>query len=159
MVCRGYTPLQSLSSRLPPALVFTTTAFALAVLGYFASVPPASSQGTDAVLGRDLYLANCARCHGVNLEGQPNWMKRNDDGRLPAPPHDETGHTWHHSDKQLFRITKFGLQAIAPGYESDMPTFGDVLTDEEINSILDYIKSTWPKRQQEYQSARSKSDE
>jgi mono/diheme cytochrome c family protein len=106
--------------------------------------------------GRQLYAANCAGCHGVELEGQPDWMLRLPNGRLPAPPHDETGHTWHHSDEQLFTITKFGLQAIAPGYESDMPAFEQVLTDDEISSILDYIRSSWPERERAYQAERSK---
>jgi len=109
--------------------------------------------------GRSLYVDNCAGCHGVNLEGQPNWMKRKADGRLPAPPHDESGHTWHHSDKQLFTIVKFGLGAIAPGYETDMPAFEDVISDDEITSILGYIKSTWPERALTYQAERSKADE
>jgi len=85
-------------------------------------------------------------------------MKRLPNGRLPAPPHDESGHTWHHSDKQLFIIVKNGLAAIAPGYESDMPTFGGVLTDVQIMAVLGYIKSTWPERAQAYQAARSSAD-
>lgn len=105
--------------------------------------------------GRELYLANCASCHGASLEGQPQWMKRKPDGRLPAPPHDASGHTWHHSDEQLFKITKEGLSAIAPGYESDMPAFGGRLTDAEISEILEYIKSTWPERERAYQAKRS----
>lgn len=79
-------------------------------------------------------------------------------GRLPAPPHDETGHTWHHSDKQLFTIVKFGLAAISPGYESDMPAFSGVVTDEQITLVLDYIKSTWPGRAKAYQADRSRAD-
>jgi mono/diheme cytochrome c family protein len=82
-------------------------------------------------------------------------MRRKPDGRLPAPPHDASGHTWHHSDAQLFLITKKGLSAIAPGYESDMPAFGDKLSDAEITEVLEYIKSTWPERQRAYQAARS----
>lgn len=109
-------------------------------------------------IGRDLYAANCAKCHGANLEGQPDWMKRNENGRLPAPPHDESGHTWHHSDKQLFTITKFGLAAIAPGYESDMPAFEEVLTDDEIRAVWDYIKSTWSERARAFQKARTEAD-
>lgn len=117
---------------------------------------PALAQ--DLAPGRQLYVERCASCHGVNLEGQPNWMQRKSDGKLPAPPHDATGHTWHHSDAQLFRIVRDGLAAIAPGYETDMPAFAETMTDDEIRAVLDYIKSTWPERQQAFQAARSEAD-
>jgi mono/diheme cytochrome c family protein len=71
---------------------------------------------------------------------------------MPAPPHDETGHTWHHADGQLFTITKQGVGAVVPGYESDMPAFGDSLTDAEIRAALAYIKSTWPERERAFQA-------
>jgi mono/diheme cytochrome c family protein len=97
-------------------------------------------------LGQELYATACASCHGVSLEGQPNWRVRRADGRLPAPPHDETGHTWHHPDDQLFAMTKFGPAAFAglDDYKSDMPAFEGVLSDREIRAVLAYIKSTWP---------------
>jgi mono/diheme cytochrome c family protein len=98
----------------------------------------------QVALGQSVYAAQCARCHGARLEGQPNWRERMDNGRLPAPPHDAEGHTWHHPDAQLFDITKRGPAAIAPGYESDMPAFDGILTDEEIAAVLAYIKSRWP---------------
>ena len=72
-----------------------------------------------------------------------------------APPHDASGHTWHHSDNQLFTIVKKGVSAIVPGYESDMPGFESVLTDQEIRAVLAFIKSTWPEREREYQARRS----
>lgn len=100
----------------------------------------------QVALGETIYRFNCAACHGARLEGQPNWRTRKPDGKLPAPPHDETGHTWHHADEQLFRLTKRGLKPpLAPdGYESDMPAFGGVLTDEQIWAVLAFIKSKWP---------------
>ena len=96
--------------------------------------------------GKAIYATACASCHGANLEGQPNWRIRQADGRLPAPPHDETGHTWHHPDDQLFAMTKFGPAAFAglDDYKTDMPAFDGVLSDEEILAALAYIKSTWP---------------
>lgn len=107
-------------------------------------------------LGSAVYAKHCASCHGAKLEGQPNWRGRNANGRLPAPPHDESGHTWHHADEQLFRITKFGLKPpVAPkGYESDMPAFAGVLTDREIWAVLAYIKRRWPPHIRERQRRR-----
>lgn len=96
--------------------------------------------------GRKLYTTYCAACHGSMLEGQPDWKQRKPDGRLPAPPHDATGHTWHHPDEQLFRITKFGVARTAglKGYQSDMPAFEKILSDEEIIAALSWIKAQWP---------------
>ncbi len=95
--------------------------------------------------GSAVYAESCASCHGTSLEGQPNWRQRKADGTLPAPPHDETGHTWHHSDVQLFEVTKWGTEAVAGGgYKSDMRGFADELDDADIWAVLAYIKSRWP---------------
>jgi mono/diheme cytochrome c family protein len=125
------------------------------LIASLAIVQPAVAQEQD---GRSLYETNCASCHGAQLEGQPDWMSRLPNGRLPAPPHDETGHTWHHSDAQLFRIVKEGLGAIAPGYETDMPAFADRMSDDEIRAVIDYIKTTWPDRESDIQRSRSQAD-
>lgn len=100
--------------------------------------------------GKTLYADHCASCHGANLAGENNWRERKASGRLPAPPHDKTGHTWHHDDRALFNLTKHGPQFVAgDDYESDMPAFKDVLTDREIVAILSFIKSTWPEKVRE----------
>ncbi|MFZ3584459.1 c-type cytochrome [Loktanella sp. DJP18] len=112
----------------------------------------ASSGAYRTAQGKALYVANCASCHGANLEGQSDWRRRLDTGRMPAPPHDETGHTWHHPDAALLKIIKSGLDAVIPGYESDMPAFGSTLSDAEITDVLAYIKSTWPDRQRDFQA-------
>lgn len=105
---------------------------------------PGDTQVT--VLGQKLYSANCAACHGARLEGQPNWRQRDAQGRLPAPPHDATGHTWHHPDDLLFSITKFGVAKAAnlQSYDSSMPAYESVLTDAEIVAVLSWIKAQWP---------------
>ena len=59
--------------------------------------------------GKTVYAEHCASCHGENLEGEDKWRRRKSDGRLPAPPHDASGHTWHHHDWLLFKLTKFWL--------------------------------------------------
>lgn len=106
---------------------------------------PGSDDAATVALGARLYAAHCASCHGATLEGQADWRQRKADGRLPAPPHDASGHTWHHSDEVLFRITRDGMGPFAPpGYQSDMPGFGNVLSTDEIAAVLAFIKSTWP---------------
>jgi mono/diheme cytochrome c family protein len=103
----------------------------------------------SVALGSKIYAQHCAACHGAKLEGQPEWRRRLPSGRMPAPPHDESGHTWHHSDRVLFEITKNGLvPPHAPkDYESDMPAFGGKLSDEDIWAVLAYIKSHWTSRE------------
>lgn len=107
--------------------------------------------------GKQFYADYCAGCHGANLEGQPDWKMPLPSGRMPAPPHDASGHTWHHPDDVLFRIVKEGPAAvIGDGYESDMPGFGNILTDDEIRAILAFIKSTWPERERAHQAEMSR---
>ncbi|WP_244274483.1 c-type cytochrome [Pannonibacter phragmitetus] len=134
------------------------------ILGVFASwryaVTEATARSSVDVIsqGRQIYADQCAACHGADLEGQPDWRTPLPTGRLPAPPHDASGHTWHHPDDVLFRIVKESTAAIVGGgYASDMPGFADVLSDAEIRAVLDYIKSTWPERERSYQSEISRS--
>jgi mono/diheme cytochrome c family protein len=113
-------------------------------LSGLANDEPTKSDPNDPSLvarGKVVYAEQCASCHGAKLEGQPNWRHRLPNGRLPAPPHDATGHTWHHSDRQLFEMTKNGTM---PGYETDMPAYKGVLSDADIWAVLSLIESTWP---------------
>ncbi len=122
---------------------------AFALLGG-AGVPGADADDAGLVArGKIVYADTCAACHGAKLEGQGEWRKRNPDGTLPAPPHDATGHTWHHDDEMLFNYTKKGGAAMAPpGFKSAMPgsgkDFGGTLSDADVWAVLAYIKSTWP---------------
>lgn len=107
--------------------------------------PASAPDPARIAMGQQLYAAHCASCHGANLEGEPGWQNRRADGTLPAPPQDATGHTWHHPDQQLFVIVRDGVQAIAGAdYKTAMAGFGEVLSDDEIRAVLDYIKSRWP---------------
>lgn len=122
------------------------------IYGSFTNSGAAYIDPSDQTLvthGKQIYANNCAACHGAKLEGQPDRRIRQPNRRLPAPPHDKTGHTWHHPDAVLIDIIKNGLVpgVTAPtGYVSDMPAYGKSLTDQDIQAVLAYIKSSWPKQ-------------
>ena len=115
------------------------------------SADPANAEQVQA--GQAVYAQHCAVCHGANLEGQPNWKQPLPTGGLPAPPHDETGHTWHHADALLFKIVKLGGQSgvADPSFKSNMPAFQNVLSNAEIWAVLAFIKNRWPPQIQTFQ--------
>ena len=123
---------------------------ALATLGPFGAKAggPVLQPGDAKVVaqGQSIYQTHCAACHGAKLEGQPNWRERDAKGLLPAPPHDASGHTWHHPDEVLVRITKLGVAKAAnlKDYNSAMPAYEGVLSDQEIVAVLSWIKAQWP---------------
>ncbi len=124
----------------------------------------ASDTVTDPIeTGRTLYDAHCAACHGAELEGAPDWRSPGPDGRLPPPPHDETGHTWHHGDAMLFDYVQRGGQAylddLGVEFDSGMPAFREILTDAEIDAILAFIRSTWPEDIRRIQAERTEREE
>ncbi len=101
--------------------------------------------------GKLAYENNCISCHQVNLSGAENWKELDEDGHRKAPPLNGTGHTWHHDDKTLHSIIKYGLAKLVSNYQGKMAGFGDVLNDDEIDNVLAYIKSYWPKEKYQYQ--------
>lgn len=140
--------------RLVPTAVFSLVLIAAGSFFWMKLVEEEATsrlQPEDPVVvarGEAIYADNCASCHGADLSGEPgwpDWRQRKPDGSLAAPPHDESGHTWHHPDEMLFQITKLGTAAYMgdPARESGMPAFGDSLSDDEIAAALSFIKSTW----------------
>jgi len=96
-------------------------------------------------LGKHLYRLHCASCHGRYLQGQPLWQLNDGDAGRRAPAHDESGHTWQHSDEALFHMTKYGRFDTTPAdARSFMPAFKDVLSDADILAVIAFIKRRWP---------------
>ncbi|MFZ9859413.1 MAG: c-type cytochrome [Roseiflexaceae bacterium] len=94
--------------------------------------------------GKLLYDARCAVCHGGNLQGQPNWQRARSDGSYPAPPHDATGHTWHHNDQYFIEVTLYGGATVTGIPTNAMPGFAGSLSETDVKAILAYIKTSWP---------------
>ena len=94
-------------------------------------------------LGKKLYQANCAFCHGDNREGQPLWNKTYINGKRPAPPLNLSDDFPALSNRELFDITKYGGQPFAPkDYINEMPGFEMLLKDGEIWAIVAFLRSS-----------------
>ncbi|OJJ13785.1 cytochrome C [Alphaproteobacteria bacterium AO1-B] len=128
------------------ALIAVLGAAALFVLPGNENTGLLKPENVDVVArGKIIYDETCAACHGANLEGEADWQMPKADGLMPAPPHDVSGHTWHHSSKLLFDMTKYGVAEAAnrENYQSAMPAYEGVLTDDEIIAVLSFIKASW----------------
>jgi mono/diheme cytochrome c family protein len=137
------------------AAAAVATAVGVGVVWWFAARPPRIDAGDpmQVAVGEALYRAHCASCHGADLEGQPDWRTRLPSGRLPAPPHDAGGHTWHHPDAVLLQIVREGPAFYAAlGVQTDMPAFGTRLSEGDMAAVIAYIKSRWPAEIQARQS-------
>ncbi|MBE2222133.1 MAG: cytochrome c [Anaerolineae bacterium] len=125
----------------------------LFLLLFVAACQPDSRSPDDAA-GEVVYVQYCASCHGIRLEGQPDWKVQNEDGSFKAPPHDDSGHTWHHGDPTLEEAIRLGgarLNDLNIGGTSNMPAFAETLSDEQITAVLSYIKSTWKEENRAWQ--------
>lgn len=141
------------------AMAVAATALVTLALAACGSGGAASAPSNQVVRGRAVYQANCAACHGPSGEGQPDWRRQNPDETYPPPPHDASGHTWHHGDGLLFRIVRDGGKIYeTPGFKSAMPSFGERLTEQEIRTVLSYLKTLWTEEQRAAQAEASTGD-
>ena len=114
------------------------------------TVAPIPTLNPESVaIGKRVYAQYCADCHGASLQGVPNWKERQPDDSFLPPPHNSSGHTWHHADPLLIEIITNGGDPDL--YDTKMPGFGKQLTEEEISAVLDYIKSSWWQDERELQ--------
>lgn len=112
---------------------------------------PAGDFTAQELRGRTIHAASCASCHGSLTGG---------DMMDYPPPHNASGHTWHHPDCQLKRIVLEGgdemtammRDMMAPSGAPTMQSFKDRLSDEDIDAVLAYIKTMWSPEQRELQA-------
>ena len=103
-----------------------------------------ASNVTAVRAGMTHYKTHCAQCHGRNLQGQPLWTVQDAYAHQRAPAHDDSGHTWQHSDEEFFQMIRVGH---LPGPDSKdpsyMPAFAKVVSDQEILEVMAFIKARW----------------
>lgn len=117
--------------------------------------PLSDTDGVSA--GRAVYEQHCASCHGAKAQGAPNWQERDVYGELAAPPHDAEGHTWRHSDAELYRMVSKGWRdPFNKTKRLTMPAFGDGLASEQIRAVITYLKTLWTPEQRQFQSEESR---
>lgn len=122
-------------------VIIVTLAFSLA---FFACTSTVDVNPKLASRGGEIYAQQCQACHGDAATG---------DEALPGVPvHSVDGHTWHHADGQLSQIILGELNY--PG--RTMPSFGEVLTEEDIEAILAFFKSNWRPTQRASQEEASR---
>jgi mono/diheme cytochrome c family protein len=118
-----------------------------------ASVPSWASSLSTALRerrGQEVYNANCASCHGGPTGG------RIDDY---PPPHNANGHTWHHPDCALVRVTRDGSSGTpeyTPPGAIPMQGFKDKLSPADIEAVIAYIKTMWTPAQRQAQASFTK---
>lgn len=123
------------------------------------STSPVKLDAEHVARGALLYAANCASCHGAQGEGEANWKSPNPDGTYPAPPHDSSGHTWHHADRLLLEIIRDGgARYETATFKRRMPAWRERLTDDEIRAVLEYLKSLWGMEERRLQAEASARD-
>ena len=104
----------------------------------------AGSNGFDSVRaarGAEVYRANCAICHGARGDGAPNWQRPGPDGKYPAPPLNGSGHAWHHPYAALKMTIRDGTVRLG----GNMPEWKDKLSDHDIDAVIVWMLSLWPK--------------
>lgn len=90
--------------------------------------------------GAPVFSAHCAVCHGGRAEAGEDWRQRGPDGRFPPPPLNGTAHAWHHPLFELRAIIRDGSDPDV----GDMPAWGQVLSEAEIDAVIAWFQSLWP---------------
>ena len=98
---------------------------------------PIAADAKSLAEGKDLYLANCADCHGEAGKGDGPMAAYTGE---PLPSNLADG-TWQHgsSDGEIHAIIHDGVE------NTGMMNFDKTLTEEQIWHLVNYVKSLAPK--------------
>lgn len=102
--------------------------------------------------GKRLFSTHCQACHGAEAKGQQTTAGFNPDAPPPimAPALDDSAHAWHHSDENLIHTILSG----SPREGSPMIAWKTLLSREDSEALVAYIKSLWSFRSFACQGAR-----
>ena len=99
-------------------------------LGAGSASNPVANNPRAVAAGRDAYTGSCAECHGAAGDGKGAFGQSTYPAATDLTSHDVVGK----SDAELFWITRNGLSF------TGMPGFGDVYNDQDIWSIVSYLR-------------------
>uniref|UniRef100_A0A7C3LTP3 Cytochrome c n=1 Tax=Leptospirillum ferriphilum TaxID=178606 RepID=A0A7C3LTP3_9BACT len=103
----------------------------LLLLGIFVLPAEAHSIGKARIMeGKEIYIKNCAICHGATGQGDGAGAKH----LTPPPPDFGRTRFWAgKSDSYLYHIISNGLET--------MPSWSEKLTPRQISDVLHYIRT------------------
>ena len=100
--------------------------------------------------GKRLYADNCQACHGLGGIGEsPGNPAAKDEFGFKAPALNDDAHAWHHSDRNLSQTIRNGSSR-----NERMVAFKDILSTQDVENLVSYIKSLWSFRSLACQGAR-----
>ena len=81
--------------------------------------------------GKTAFKDNCATCHGTGGAGSAGYPNLNDDDWI-----------WGGKPTEIYKTLKFGIRS---GHDEEryslMPEFGELLTEQELGDVADYVLS------------------
>ena len=104
-----------------------------------------SSTSLEDDEGKELYMKACATCHGANGKGRP----ASELGfETPLPDFSDCNFATREPDADWIAVAHQG--GPVRGFAQEMPAFGDALTEEELQKILNFIRTLctedqWPR--------------
>ena len=118
-----------------------TTITALAVLAAMLLATAGHAQGDAMAAGKDVFSERCSVCHQASGKGIPGafpplagnvplFLQKGQEGRTT-----------------LEHIVLFGMQgqiqALGSTFDGAMPTWGPILSDQQIADVLTYVSHVW----------------
>lgn len=91
--------------------------------------------------GEGIYKAECAHCHGKDMQGQPGWQSSAAEGKpLGAPPLAGDSPVRGKPFAELVATVRRGNM---PGQAGEHPAFAGKLTERQMENVILFIQSRW----------------